>query len=132
MGQKNLEDALKPLIFKGMEITKYEEGNGDIEIQMDVTEDMMNPNGILHGGMSFTLSDMCAGLGAFCLGYRVSTIQSNINFIRPVTSGRIIGRSYVKHQGRTTMVSNVEIRNEEGKLISSSSFTMALLEKIEK
>lgn len=126
---KRKRTSKDPLIFEGIEVLKREEGSAEVEIAIEVTDDMMNPNGILHGGMSYTLADICAGMGAYYLGYKASTIQGSINYIRPHTEGRIIAKSTLIHQGRTTIVCRVDTYNMEGKLITSGTFTMAVIEK---
>lgn len=126
---KKKRKAEDPLIFQGIELLKSEEGSAEIEIGLEVTEDMMNPNGTLHGGMSYTMADICAGLGAYYLGYIVTTIQGNINYIRPHTKGRLIAKSTLVHHGRTTIVCRADIFNEEEKLVVTGTFTMAVLEE---
>ncbi len=126
---KKKRKAEDPLIFQGIELLKSEEGFAEIEIGLEVTEDMMNPNGTLHGGMSYTMADICAGLGAYYLGYIVTTIQGNINYIRPHTKGMLIAKSTLVHHGRTTIVCRADIFNEEEKLVVTGTFTMAVLEE---
>lgn len=121
-----------PLIFEGIEILKKEEGSAEVEIALEATEDMMNPNGSLHGGMSYTLADICAGLGAYYLGYKVTTMQGSINYIRPHFKGELIASSTLVHHGRTTVVCRVDTRDNRGRLITTGTFTMAVLGKRDK
>lgn len=118
-----------PLIFYGIDILKTEEGSAEVEIALEVTEDMMNPNGTLHGGMSYTLADICAGMGAYYLGYKVATTQGNINYIRPHKKGMLTAKSILVHQGRTSIVCRVDTTNKKGKLITTGTFTMAVIGK---
>ncbi len=129
MMEEGHRKATDPLIFSGLKIDSVDMDTGDIELSLEITEYMINPNGTLHGGIGYTLSDLCAGLSAYYLGYKVSTMQANINYVRPAISGTLVAKGKVIHNGRTSFVIHVEVLSDEGKLITNSTFTMAKLEK---
>lgn len=120
-----------PLIYKGMEITHENKETGEVTLTLDIIEDMINVNGVIHGGMTFTLADYCAGAGCYALGYRVATMQTSVNYIKAANKGKLIAKNTILHHGRRSIVTNVNIYDEEERLILSGTFTMAVLAKAE-
>jgi uncharacterized protein (TIGR00369 family) len=86
--------------------------------------------GVLHGGALMTLADT---VGAACAvlnlpaGAGTSTIESKTNFFRAVRDGSVHATARPLHVGRTTIVVNTEIRNDEGKLVAVVTQTQAVL-----
>ncbi len=87
---------------------------------MPVDERTIQPFGYLHGGASVALAETVASYGAaqlidlekeVCFG-----LEINANHIRAKQSGQVIATAEVLHQGKSTMVWDVKIRNEEDKL----------------
>ncbi len=117
----------EPLIYSGVEIEKWEKGN--VELKLPVTENMLNRHGILQGGMSYTLADMSAGITAVSLGAGAITVQGSINYIKSVKEGYIFTKNKIIHEGKSTIVINVELFNENKELISNGVFTMFIVDR---
>ena len=49
-----------------------------------------------------------------------------VNYIAPVTKGKIVACAKVIHKGRKTAVADVEIQDDEGKLCAKSIVTYML------
>lgn len=91
------------------------------------------PFGLLHGGASVALAETVASLGAYflidqetenCVG-----LEINANHIRGKKSGVVTAYAKPAHRGKTTMVWEVKIVDEEDELICLSRCTMAILKK---
>ena len=98
-----------------------------------VSESALNPYGMAHGGYLFTLADSVAGLTIVAQGSYAVTLQSNIHYMKAAKPGddlTVIGSC--SHDGNRTKVVEVKIENQDGKLISTASFTMFVTGKIEK
>ena len=84
----------------------------------------------LHGGYLMTVADT---LGAMCAaenlpaGAGTTTIESKTNFMGAVRSGSIRVRSEPVHVGRTTIVVQTDITRHDGKLVSRTTQTQAVL-----
>ena len=96
------DDAEFPLRdFLGLEI---EEGiPGRAEAWLDVGDDHMNPNGVVHGGVVFTLADTAMGWATLSVldeGQFCASVEVSVRFLRPVTAGRLRTRVEVVHAGR--------------------------------
>jgi len=86
--------------------------------------------GVLHGGVLMALAD---SIGAYCAvlnlpeGAGTSTIESKTNFLRAVRSGYVEARARPLHVGRTTIVVDTELRDDQDKLVARVTQTQAVL-----
>jgi 1,4-dihydroxy-2-naphthoyl-CoA hydrolase len=93
-------------------------------------EQRCTSGGLLHGGYLMSLAD---SVGAMCAmfnlpeGAGTATIESKTNFIRGVTEGDVIVSATPIHVGRTTIVVQTDITRADGKLVTRSTQTQAVL-----
>ena len=86
--------------------------------------------GVLHGGVLMALAD---SIGAYCAvlnlpeGAATSTIESKTNFLRAVRSGHVEARARPLHVGRTTIVIDTELYDDQGRLVGRVTQTQAVL-----
>nr|WP_263325018.1 hotdog fold thioesterase [Neobacillus sp. Marseille-Q6967] len=122
MIEKTLLDTL------GIEITHLEAGK--VIATMPVDERTKQPFGLLHGGASVALAETVASVGAYELVDKetegVAGLEINANHVRPVTQGYVTAVGTVLHQGKTTMVWDIKITDEQGRLNCISRCTMAI------
>lgn len=110
-------------VFENYEIENWEEGQ--VTLTTKVVDSSLNYYGNAHGGYLFTLCDQVSGLVAISTGYEAVTLQSNINYLR---AGRlddlltVIGTCV--HNGRTTKVVDVNIKNQKDEMVTTAIFTM--------
>ncbi|MGG4467303.1 hotdog fold thioesterase [Paenibacillus alvei] len=116
----------------GIEITEVKE-DGTCIATMPVDERTRQPFGYLHGGASVALAETVASLGAASLVDLESTAvfgqEINANHIRSKKNGIVTAIASVIHQGKSSMVYEIKIQDEEGKLISISRCTIAVVNK---
>ncbi|MBS7344750.1 MAG: hotdog fold thioesterase [Caryophanon sp.] len=88
------------------------------------------PVGLLHGGASVALAETVASIGSmlhidprtqFAAG-----LEINANHVRSVREGIVTATATPLHIGRTTLVWDIQITNEQGKLICVSRCTVAI------
>lgn len=108
-----------------MQIISMEDGLAKVEL--DISEDLFNVHGFVHGGAMFSLADNTAGAAAFSKGRKCVTLTGNINYIKPGTAGKLIGVAHEVSCGRTTGVYDVHIFNEKQQLLAKATFTMFFL-----
>jgi len=88
--------------------------------QMLVTENLVNRNGVLHGGALISLADTLGGTGALmnlAPGKTTTTIESKTNFLRAIPVGQIAkGTAVCLHPGRTTSLWQTTISRPDGKV----------------
>ncbi len=88
------------------------------------------PWGYLHGGVSVVLCETVAGAGALLHcppGKAAFGIEINANHIRPKQSGVLRAVGLPLHNGRSTMVWEVKLYDEQEKLICASRCTLAVV-----
>jgi acyl-CoA thioesterase len=98
-----------------------EPASGISRCQLDVQDWFHNPNGVVHGGVLYTLVDTGMGLALWSLlkpGEICSTIEIKINYLRPVFKGRLTADSRVIQRGNTVAVIDSRVENEQGKLMA--------------
>lgn len=100
---------------------------------MPVDERTRQPFGILHGGASVALAETAASIGTYAQIDQTSEIsvgmEINANHIRSVKDGKVTAVATPLHKGRTTMVWDIKITDEEGRLICVSRCTVAIIPK---
>lgn len=113
----------------GIEITHIEEGK--VIATMPVDHRTKQPIGLLHGGASVALAETVASLGAYELCDKetevVAGLEINANHVRSKTEGVVKAVGTVLHQGKTTMVWDIKITDEQDRLICVSRCTMAVI-----
>ena len=115
----------------GIEFTKIEEGT--IEGSMELSAKNARPDGILHGGANLALAETLAGLGSMLLvdftKFDVLGIQVNGSHTGTLKKGKALAIAKILHQGNQTHVWNVDIKNEEGRLISTVRVTNMIVKR---
>ncbi|WP_066056039.1 PaaI family thioesterase [Robertmurraya korlensis] len=115
----------------GIEFKQVEKGR--VVATMPVDDRTRQPFGLLHGGASVALAETVASIGAYELVNKekevVVGLEINANHIRGKKDGIVTATGSVLHQGRTTMVWDIKITDEQDQLISVSRCTIAVIER---
>ena len=115
----------------GMEILTLEKGN--VIATMPVDHRTRQPFGLLHGGASVALAETVASIGAYELVDKetevVAGLEINANHIKSKKDGFVTAVGTVLHQGRTTQVWDIKIKDEDDKLICVSRCTIAVIKR---
>lgn len=85
--------------------------------------------GVLHGGALMTLADSLGAVAAFLSipeGATTSTIESKTNFFRGVRSGAVDAVSKPLHVGRTTVVVQTDLFDDQGRRVAQVTQTQAV------
>jgi len=103
----------------GMEIIEIKEGES--KIRMPFKQGLTHPYRSVHGGAIASLADSSVAMALTSLVEpkdRIATIEFKINFFVPVSKGHLEAHAKIIHKGSTTAVGDVEVKNEEGKLVA--------------
>lgn len=123
--RKNMGDAL------GIEFLVI--SRDEMRAEMPVSENTIQPFGILHGGASVALAETLASVGAYMNVDDTKLavgLEINANHIKPVKlGGKVVGTAKPLHRGATTHVWETRIESETGKLVSISRCTLAIVNK---
>lgn len=86
--------------------------------------------GLIHGGYLMAVADSVGALCAFfnlAEGATTSTIESKTNFFRPVAEGTLHLTAEPVNVGRTVIVVQTDISRDDGKLVSRTTQTQAVI-----
>lgn len=100
---------------------------GKAGLKMDVGEEYSNSRGTAHGGIIAALVDSSMGISIITLGFRVMTLELNLNYLAPVKIGdQLSSEGRVVHIGKNTAVAEAEVFNCDQNLIAKSRGTFFL------
>jgi uncharacterized protein (TIGR00369 family) len=127
-----LEDLLATMPYAralGMAFTAAEAER--VTATLDWDEGRTTLGGALHGGALMTLADACGAVCAYLNlpegAVGTTTIESKTNLFRGVRSGSVAATASPLHAGRTTIVVQTEVRDDDGRLVSLTIQTQAVL-----
>lgn len=98
--------------------------------RMPVTPQLHQPFGFLHGGASVALAETVASVGGImhCPPGKAAFGQEiNANHLRSKRDGVLTATGRPIHIGRTSQVWQIDIADEQGKLVCVSRCTLAVI-----
>ncbi len=112
----------------GLKVVGVDHGKGEIVVRMPLKPEFERRSGTrqFHGGPVASFIDV---VGDFAIGMLVGggvpTINLRIDYLRPAIGEAITGTGRVRRQGRTVALVDIEITDEEGKLVAVGRGTYA-------
>ncbi len=97
---------------------------GRAVVELDSGERHHNTFGTIHGGVFCSVADTAMGIAHGSLvaeGESSTTIDLQIHFLRPMTSGLLRAEARVVKHGRTVTLVECEVREAGGKLVAKAS-----------
>ena len=76
---------------------------GEAVAALDVSDRHLNPNGVVHGGVVFTLVDTAMGRATMSVleeGRICASIEVAVRYLRSITGGRLVATASVLQAGR--------------------------------
>lgn len=108
-------------------ITTEERSPGRARMRLAVSPAWSNPNGVLHGGVVYTLIDYSMG-GAvqpsLPEGDSCASIEVKVSYLAPVREGTLTAETQVVKQGRNVAFLESKVTDETGRLIATGSGSM--------
>jgi uncharacterized protein (TIGR00369 family) len=100
-------------------------------VRMPVGPKVRQPFGLLHGGASVALAETAASLGS-TLHVDLETqavvgMEINANHLRARRDGHVTAEATLLHKGRSSLIWDIRIRDDEGKLVCVSRCTVAIV-----
>ncbi|MFN2500681.1 MAG: PaaI family thioesterase [Pyrinomonadaceae bacterium] len=99
---------------------------GEAVIKIDMRDDLRQPSGVLHGGVTASLIDTAM---AFAVRTRLpmdeatATIDLTVHYLRPHVAGTVACTARLVRAGKRIFTVSAEVVNEEGKLIATALST---------
>jgi acyl-CoA thioesterase len=103
--------------WMGILVDKIELGTSILSCT--VKEDMLNGFQILHGGISYSLSDSALAFASNSYGNKCVSIETSISHTRPAKLDDILTATCKEiHRGKSIGIYEVSVKNQDDKLIS--------------
>lgn len=106
-------------------------GADEVRGQLGWAADRCTIGGALHGGALMALADSVAAICAFVNlpegAVGTTTIESKTNFFRAVRKGAAHATAQPLHVGRTTIVVQTDVRDDDGRRVVLVTQTQAVL-----
>jgi 1,4-dihydroxy-2-naphthoyl-CoA hydrolase len=101
-----------------------------VVLELDVDSRVHQPFGLLHGGISATLAESAASMGAYlnCDPETELTVgvDLNITHLRAKRSGTVTATATPIRKGRTIHVWGIDLVGEDGKKVAVARCTLAI------
>jgi len=133
-------DTLQELIKRGetcpyymllnMKIDEVKEGYA--RLTMKVEKKHLQFLKTVHGGAIGSLADSAAAwatIGSAGLKDAPVTVEMKINFLAPVQSGRLTAEARIVHKGHKLSLSDVEVKDDKGRLVAKGLVTYYLISR---
>lgn len=113
--------------FLGMELLDHPEGAA---ARVTVDDRHLNPNGVTHGAVIFTMVDTAMGkatMGVVDEGCHCASIEVQLRFLRPAGPGLHEAVVRVIKPGRTIVHLSADVTGPDGKLVATATGSFAVL-----
>ncbi|WP_217971759.1 hotdog fold thioesterase [Staphylococcus xylosus] len=117
-------------MLDALDIKVVKQERGLMVMSMPVTDNVKQPFGYLHGGASLALGETACSMGA---AYLIDTeqyvplgLEMNGNHINSTTEGTIFATATIIHEGKTTQVWSIDIKDDKDRLICVMRGTIAI------
>ncbi|MFC1936427.1 PaaI family thioesterase [Chloroflexota bacterium] len=110
----------------GLEFSKSEDGVS--QCSLEVVDHLLNPYGVVHGGVIYSLADTGMGGALYSLlteREQCATVEIKIVYLHYVTAGALTCSTKVINKSRRLAYMESEIRNDE-RLVAKATGTFSI------
>jgi acyl-CoA thioesterase len=103
---------------------------GRTQYSLQVTPELLNPHGVLHGGAVYTMVDYSMGgatMSVLPAGDICATIEIKINYLAGVRDGTLVCDTAVVKRGRRVVFLESRVSDERGQLVATASGSFAVI-----
>jgi 1,4-dihydroxy-2-naphthoyl-CoA hydrolase len=126
-----LENVLGAIPFAaGLGIVLDAADAGEVRGRMAWSPERCTAGGVMHGGALMAFADSLGGICAFLNlppGAQTATTSSNTVFVRAVRRGEVSAVTRPLHAGRTVIVVQTDLSDEDGQRVAQVTQTQAVL-----
>lgn len=124
---------IKGTIIEALDIQTIELTADKVVCTMPVNDKTKQPFGLLHGGASVVLAETVASIGTWAQIDQENEVamgmEINANHLRSVGQGLVTAVGTPLHKGRSSMVWDIKLTDEQNRLICVSRCTVAIAKK---
>ena len=102
--------------------------------QLTITDKLLQPHGIVHGGVYCSVVESVASVSAAVWlqstggGNKVVGVNNNTDFLRSISGGTVYAASTPIHRGRSTQLWLTTITDDDGRLVARGQVRLQNLE----
>jgi 1,4-dihydroxy-2-naphthoyl-CoA hydrolase len=115
----------------GLELCEM--GEERVSARVDVRDELMQPMGIVHGGVYASIAEGICSIGTTLavLSERKLAIglSNHTTFLRPIREGSIHAEATPLHRGRTTWLWDVRFADDGGRLCATAQVCIAVRDR---
>lgn len=127
------EKARKGTLMETLNIEFIDAGEDFLTAKMPVDSRVYQPDGVLHGGATFALAESVGSFAAHILNHErevsIRGIEMSGNHLKGISSGYVYATARVVHNGRTTQLFQIEVKDDLDRMISVCKLTTIAIEK---
>jgi len=104
---------------------------GRAVLSVDVRKELTQLQGVMHGGATAALIDTAVAfaiVGASEPGARFTTVEMKVNYLRPISEGRITAEAWLIRDGRRIVVAECDVLDSAGRLAAKGLLTYIRLD----
>jgi len=110
----------------GFEIIHFQEGK--VLLKLPITQQLLNVNATLHGGVHAAMLDMILGMAIrTTTKTRCVTMNLNVNYLAPAISGNVFANGKIIKQGYRTVTAEGKLFDEQENLLAKGIGTYKLV-----
>lgn len=117
--------------YKTLGIKVVELNNGTAKLEIENIDPLRQPAGLIHGGALASLADsaMAMAILSYDLEPRgFATIEMKINYILPVSDGKVIAEAKIVRRGKRVIFGTCDLFNDKNRLVAQAMLTFIYLE----
>jgi uncharacterized protein (TIGR00369 family) len=125
--KRRIQKAVKSVPYAkllGFELDEVSPGAATLGLK--IRKDLMQNNGVVHGGAIASLIDTATAFAIIPLltpEEKVTTVDLTISYLRPITKGRVTAVAKVVRAGRRLFVVSAEVKDADGTLAATALST---------
>lgn len=116
----------------GLNLTVTRKHKDGATCTMPIREDLLNGNGVLHGGVTASVADEAAWWAILTVlgraDQKMTTTELKVNYLRPIVGKKVVARGFVLKLGRTLAVTRIDVFDDRRRLAAHATVTYAMLE----
>jgi uncharacterized protein (TIGR00369 family) len=129
--QLDLKQVMQRINFNRLLGIRFVRAHKDgVTIECPLRPELLNIAHVLHGGVAATVADVAVGFAIsnhFQGSRRHTTVELKINYLAPVTDGKIVARSRLVRVGKHLAIGEVDLRDGRRRRVGVAIVTYMLL-----
>jgi 1,4-dihydroxy-2-naphthoyl-CoA hydrolase len=117
--------------FYGLELCEM--GEERVSARVEVRDTVMQPMGIVHGGVYASIAEGICSIGTSLAvlgdGKVAIGLSNHTTFLRPISAGFVHAAAEPLHRGHTTWLWDVRFADDEGRLCATAQVCIAVRDR---